>query len=74
MPGSCSNEVIVLLRVRGTFAAPFGDIKPTGRNLSTEGVTIVTFNEELKIVREHVIFDGALVVKKLQGTADEPQF
>jgi hypothetical protein len=60
--------------VRGTFKAPFGDIKPTGRKLSVEGVTIVTFNDRLKVIREHVIFDGSLLVKKMQGTVDEPQY
>ncbi|MCP9234842.1 ester cyclase [Lewinella sp. JB7] len=66
------HRVFTSWSARGTHEGNFGDVPPTGKSIETHGMTVLTFDDDGKIVEDRSYFNEAAILNDLGYTITPP--
>jgi hypothetical protein len=67
VPGRFDNQVVYGWTSKGTFSQDCGEFKAHGKQIKADGISLLTFDPDNRLVEEVIYYDSAIVVEQMKG-------
>ena len=71
---SFQNKVLVKWSISGTNTQMFGELAPTGKKIKVNGISVIEFNPQGKIIYEDVYYNELSLIQQLGYEMSPPNF